>query len=181
MKFTKLAAAAALFLAATPVLAANPQVVAGATVYGPQGNVVGTIASVEGGVVTVDTGTHKAPLPEGAFGGGDKGPTITVTKDQLDGMMAEVEAQAEAQRKQELAAAAAKRDEALVAGAAVLSSDGQPVGTVASVDGDTVVLKAEAGPVNLKREHFGVTDKGLITLFTAAQLDDAINAAMAGG
>ena len=47
MKFAKLAVAA-VALAATPALA-NDQVVAGATVTGPEGNAVGTIVSVEGG------------------------------------------------------------------------------------------------------------------------------------
>lgn len=171
MKFPKLAAAAALAFAAVPALAANPQVVTGATVYGPQGNVVGTIESVGGGIVTVDTGAHKAPLPENAFGQGDNGPTITVTKDQLDSMMADIEAKA-----------AAQRDAALVVGAAVVSVDGQPMGTIESVDGDAIVLAGDEGKAQLKREHFAVTANGALTvLFTKQQLAQAIaNAKQAG-
>ena len=111
--------AAAIALSATPAFAqdaapasapapaqAESQVAAGATVYGPQGNVVGTIESVANGQTVLDTGKHKVPLAVNMYGPGDTGPTITVTKVQLDGM---VDAQ--------LAEAAAARDAALVEGA----------------------------------------------------------------
>ena len=160
MKFAKLAAAAALAAAATFSTAALAQVAAGATVYGPQGAVVGTVVGIEGGVVTVDTGTHKAPLPEDAFGKGDKGPTITVTKAQLDEIMA-----------QQIAATAAARDAKLVAGAAVNSPKGAALGTIKSIDGDAVVLESPSGAVALKREHFALDANGaLIALFTAEQV-----------
>lgn len=166
MKFAKLAAAAAFAAAATFPAAALAQVTAGAKVYGPQGGEVGTVVSVDAGVVTVDTGTHKAPLPQDAFGKSDKGPTITVTKAQLDAMMAE-----------QLAAANAARDAKLVAGAAVASPKGAALGTIKSVEGDAVVLDSSAGAVSLKREHFALDAQGaLIALFTAEQV-----AAAAGG
>ena len=162
MKFAKLAASAALATVILPV-AAFAQVAAGAKVYGPEGNEVGTVVKVEGGIVTLDTGAHKAPLPENAFGKGDKGPTITVTKAQLDSMMDE-----------QLAAAAAKRDAALVAGAAVATAGGSPAGTIKSVDGDAVVLESPSGAVALKREHFAVNAQGaLMALFTADQIAGA--------
>lgn len=167
MKLAKLAAATALALAATPAFA-NPQVVAGATVYGPEGNEVGTIDAVSGEVASVNTGSHVAPLPMNAFGQGEQGPTITVTKAQLDEMMAAIEAEA-----------AAKLDAALVAGAAVTSADGQAVGTIASVDGDDVVMDAEAGQIALKREHFVASENGLMALFTAEQVAQAIAGAQA--
>ena len=63
MKFAKLAIAAALATAAVSGTAYAQEVTTGATVYGPNGNVVGTVESVTNGVVTVDTGAHKAPLP----------------------------------------------------------------------------------------------------------------------
>lgn len=164
MKFARLAALATL-AAALPA-AAHAQDV-GATVYGPEGNEVGTVISVADGVVTLDTGTHKAPLPADAFGKGDKGPTITVTKAQIDAMIDE-----------QLAAAAAKRDTALVEGAAIASAAGAPLGTVTSIDGDAVVVETTEGPVELKREHFAVDANGaLMALFTVEQ----IKAAAAGG
>jgi FKBP-type peptidyl-prolyl cis-trans isomerase 2 len=169
MKFTKLAFAATALMAtaALPGAAFAQDVAVGATVYGPQGEAVGTVTSVAGGVVTVDTGAHKAPLPADAFGKGDKGPTITVTKAQIDEMMA-----------QQLAAANARRDAALVAGAAVVSPKGAALGTVKSVEGDAVVLETAEGPVQLKREHFAIDANGALeALFTLEQ----IKAAAAGG
>lgn len=165
MKFSKMAIAA--IAAAGIATAAHAQdVTVGATVYGPEGNSVGTIESVADGVVTVDTGKHKAPLPANAFGQGENGPTITVTKAQLDAMLDE-----------QIAAANAKRDAALVATAAVVTADNQPLGVVKSVDGNTVIVTAEQGDLNLLREHFAVNQSGqLMVLFTDAQLDQAVAA-----
>jgi hypothetical protein len=163
MKLAKMAVAAALATAMIPAAAmaqAAADVAVGATVYGPQGEAVGTVASVEGGVVTLDTGTYKAPLPTNAFGKGEKGPTITVTKAQVDSMMA-----------QQTAAATAARDAALVAGATVVSAAGAPLGTIKSVEGDAVVLDSATGAVEMKREHFAVNAQGaLMALFTAEQV-----------
>jgi len=159
MNIAKLAIAA-VALAATPALAAPGDVAVGATVYGPQGNPVGQIVTVEGGQAVVDTGKHKVPLGMDAYGKGEKGPTITVTKEQLDGM---VEAQ--------LAEAAAKLNAALVTGAAVVGANGASAGTIKSITGDTVVLESPAGPVALKREHFAINAGGaLMALFTADQI-----------
>lgn len=168
MKLARLAASAVLAAALLPA-AASAQVAVGAKVYGPQGGEVGTVVSIEGGIVTVDTGTHKAPLPQDAFGAGDNGPTITVTKAQVDQMMAE-----------QAAAANAARDAALVAGAAVVTAKGAAAGTIKSVDGDAVVLDTPSGAVAFKREHFALNAQGaLMALFTAEQI--AAAAAAAGG
>ncbi|QYU70600.1 hypothetical protein J4558_10970 [Leptolyngbya sp. 15MV] len=167
MKFSKFAmtAVAAVSLAT----AAHAQSVAvGATVTGPDGSAVGTVESVADGVVVLDTGKHKAPLPADAFGTGEQGPTITVTKDQLDGMIDE-----------QMAAAAAQRDALLVAGAQVHTADHQMLGTVESVDGDNVIIARDEGPVTLLREHFAAMDNMLMALFTDAQIDAAV-AAQAG-
>jgi hypothetical protein len=166
MKFAQLAVAA-LALAATPALAAPGDVAVGATVYGPQGNAVGQIVTVEGGQAILDTGKHKVPLALSMYGKSDKGPTITVTKDQLDTMV-----------EQQIAAANAKRDAALIPGAAVVAAKGSPAGTIKSVEGDDVVLESPEGPVAMKREHFAINSGGaLMALFTA----DQIKASAAGG
>ena len=163
MKFAKLAVAA-VALAATPALA-NDQVVEGATVTGPEGNTVGTIVAVENGQAVLDTGKHQVPLGVTMYGQGESGPTITVTKAQLDGMM-------DAQ----LAEAAAKRDALLVVDAAVLSADGQPVGTVYTVDSaDMVIVKQDAQIVTLNRDSFAANPDGaLMVLYTAADLTAAM-------
>lgn len=165
MNLAKLAVSAGLATVFLPA-AAFAQVAAGATVYGPQGGEVGTVVSVADGVVTVDTGTHKAPLPADAFGNGEKGPTITVTKAQIDAMMAE-----------QAAAASAARDTALIPGAVVITAKGAPAGTVKTVEGDAIVLESPSGAVALKREHFAVNEQGaLMALFTAEQIASAARA-----
>lgn len=159
MKFTTLAAAA-LALAATPALAAPGDVAVGATVYGPQGNPVGQIVTVEGDQAILDTGKHKVPLALTMYGKGEKGPTITVTQDQLNTMV-----------DQQVAEATAKRDAALIPGAAVVAAAGSPAGTIKSVEGDDVVLESPDGPVAMKREHFAINSGGaLMALFTADQI-----------
>ena len=159
MKIAKLAIAA-VALAATPALA-NEQVAAGATVTGPEGNAVGTIVSVENGQAVLDTGKHKVPLGVEMYGQGETGPTITVTKAQLDGMM-------DAQ----IAEANAKRDAALVVDAAVLSADGQPLGTVYTIDSeDMAIIKSDAGIVTMTRDKFALNAEGaLIVLYNAADI-----------
>ena len=165
MKLAKIAIVAASLVAA-PALA-NDQVVAGATVTGPEGNAVGTIETVADGQVVLDTGKHKVPLATNSFGEGESGPTITVTKAQLDAMMDE-----------QVAAANAKRDAALVATAAVVSAKGAPLGAIESVEGDDIVLALADGPVALKREHFAVDANGqLMALFTVDQIQQAVAAA----
>ncbi|OGS55546.1 MAG: hypothetical protein A3J40_09150 [Erythrobacter sp. RIFCSPHIGHO2_12_FULL_63_10] len=164
MNFAKLAILATA-IAATPIAAsaAGPEV--GATVYGPQGNPVGTIESVANGQAVLDTGKHKVPLGIESFGESEAGPTITVTKEQLDGLMDE-----------QIAAAIAQRDAALVVGAAVVSADAQVAGTVKEIDAstDAVVVERDSGLVTLKREHFAVDGNGaLIALFTLEQIDGA--------
>ena len=164
MKFAKLAVAA-VALAATPALA-NDQVVAGATVTGPEGNAVGTIVSVEGGQAVIDTGKHKVPLGVDMYGQGEAGPTITVTKAQLDAM---IDAQ--------LAKAAADRDAALVVGAAAMDAEHAPLGTVLEINGDNIVVARggdETKKVTLLREHFAGGDHGLMALLTNAQIDAAM-------
>lgn len=162
MKFVKLAAAA-LALVSYPAIAAAPEVAVGATIYGPEGAIVGTVESVADGVVTVDTGKHKAPLPADSFGPGDNGPTITVTQAQINAMLDE-----------QVAAAAAKRDAALVSGAMVHTAGNTMLGTVKSVEGDDVIVTLETGPVAMLREHFAVNADGtLIALFTMDQIKAA--------
>ena len=174
MKFAHIAAAALAATSMTTIAQAQDaapattpaptaEVTVGATVIGPDGAAVGTVESVADGVVTVDTGKHKAPLPANAFGAGEAGPTITVTKAQLDAMIDE-----------QVAAANAQRDAMLVAGAAVHTADHQALGTVKSVEGNNVIVDREAGPVNLLREHFAVADNMLMALFTAEQIDAAV-------
>ena len=155
-------------MAATPALAAPGDVAVGATVYGPQGEAVGQIVTVENGQAVLDTGTHKVPLGLDMYGKGENGPTITVTKVQLDTMV-----------DQQLAAATAKRDAALIPGAAVTTADGTALGSIAEVDGDNIVIDRageDAGQVTLLREYFDAGDTGLTARLTMAQIEEALAA-----
>lgn len=167
MNIAKLAVAA-LALSAVPALAAPGDVAVGATVYGPEGQAVGKIVSVENGTAVLDTGKHQVPLGIDMYGKGETGPTITVTKVQLETMV-----------DQQMAAANAKRDAALIPGAAVQTADGAALGTIAEVDGDQIVIDRtgeDAGQVNLLREYFTATDAGLTARLTMAQIEEALAA-----
>lgn len=164
MKFIKVAGAAAALALATAATAA-PAV--GDTVFGPQGNEVGTVTSADAATVVIDTGAHQAPVPANVLADGANGPVISVTKDQLNQIM-------DAQ----VAEAAAKRDAAIVEGAMVHSADDVMLGTVESIDGDNVVVTLSEGSVALLREHFTVPANGILTArFSAAQIAQTVAAA----
>lgn len=160
MKLSKLAVLATA-IAALPV-AANAQD-AGTTIYSQvDDSTVGTIASNDGATAILDTGSYKAPLPIATYAMREGKWTINATKAQIDGMMAAAAAEAE----KKLAAA-------LVDGAAVVSADATPVGTVLAMDPgkDQYIVENGTGVITLKREHFAVGAAGELTaLFTGAQL-----------
>lgn len=149
---------------AQPAPAAAPatSLAVGATIYDPQGGEVGKIESMTADAVVVDTGANKATLPRTAFGTGPKGPTITLTKAQIDEQVA-----AATQK------AAAALDAALVAGAEVKGKAGAVVGTVKEVAGDQVVIDRAAGPVALGKSAFILGTGGLVIPMTAEELDAA--------
>lgn len=162
MKIIKLALLAGT-LAVTPAAAFAQDV--GATIYGADGNPVGTVAEVNEQVVVIDTGKHKAPVPVGMLFDGDKGKSVNATKDQVDTMM-----------DQRIAEANAKRDAKLVQGAAVVSAGGRAVGTLGKVDlaADKILLEMEQGALQLKKEHFAVNPQGqLAVLYSKDQLASA--------
>lgn len=161
-----LPAAASAQAAATAT--ATPNLTVGTVIYDPQGGEVGKIDSVSGDAIVVDTGAHKATLPRSAFGTGAKGPTVTITKAQIDEQVA-----AAAQK------AAAALDAALVVGAEVRGKAGTPIGTVKEVSADKVVIDRTAGPVALARNAIGLGAQGLFISLTAEELDAAAKLAAA--
>lgn len=158
MKFAKLAVLATA-MAATPI-AANAQDV-GATVFGNDDAAVGTVTNNDGTTVVIDTGKHKAPLPANLLAEREGKWTINATKAQVNQLM-----------DQQVAQANAARDAALVEGAAVMSADGAPAGMIHTIDAeDTVIIKNDAGIVTLKRESFAADANGaLMALYTTQQL-----------
>ena len=165
MKFAKLVAATALAFAA-PAFAQDANVAVGDTVFGPQGNEVGVVDSIQDGFVRLNTGNNIGTLPVDAFGKNEKGPVISMTKVDLDAAIDAAEAEAEA-------ALAAK----LVAGTQVYSADGVMLGTVKEMgeaEGQVVIELADHGPVTLMTEQMIVTNDQLIFRATKAQLDAAL-------
>ena len=165
---TALFAAAALSLAtfSGAAFAQAANVAAGATVYDPQGGTVGTVDSVANGVAVVNTGAHTVALPLDKFATSEKGPVISVTKQQLDDLASQAEGQS-----------AAQVDAALVAGAAVVDNAGVALGTIDKVDGDNIVLKTEKGAVTLTRKYFALNNGALTALVTKDQVLATLDAA----
>lgn len=159
MQFGKFALLAATLVAAP--IAANAQDV-GTTIYGNDEAAIGTVTANDGNVVTVDTGAHMAPLPANMLAEREDKWTVNATKAQIDQMMDQQVAQANQQR-----------DVALTEGAMVMSADGQPAGTIYSIDNDidAIIVERDGGIVTLKREHFAVDPNGsLMALFSMEQI-----------
>ncbi len=164
MKFkTMLATAAAFTLATTAQAQVGPSV--GATVYGPEGAEVGTIDSIEDGIIVINTGTYSVPMGENSFGEGELGPKVSVTKAQLDQYMQGQEAEM-----------AAKLDAVLVADAVLLSADGFEVGTVTAVEADAALVLIDGNPARFGRDQLAVNENGaLVVIYDKAQLLAVLN------
>jgi hypothetical protein len=161
-------APAALAQATAPAAApaGDAGVTAGATIYGPDGQSVGTVEQVEGTNVVVNTGTLTATLPANVFSAGANGPTIGWNKADLEAAIA-----AEEQK------AVAALDTKLVAGAQLFTVDNVAVGTITEVktDGMVVVNHTTAGPIQLPKEQMTVQGENLTFLATAADLNAAVS------
>jgi hypothetical protein len=135
---------------------------AGATVYGNDDAPIGTVESNADGIVTVDTGTHKAPLPADLLAEREGKWTVNATKAQIDSMMAAQMAEAEQ-----------KLNAALVKGAAVMTADNMSAGTILAIDetADQIIIERDNGIVSLMRKHFAVSPEGnLMALFSMEQI-----------
>jgi hypothetical protein len=130
----------------------------GAKVYGPEGNEVGTVEAVQGGVVTINTGTARAGLPTSAFAMREKGLTIGMTKAQLDAAVSGAAAET-----------AGAKDAAMVVDAPIKSSDGVVLGTISKIEGDDVTVELTDGAaVALKKSYLGLVNNELTLGMTAA-------------
>ena len=153
---------------APAVATAAPTLAAGTTVYDPAGAEAGTIDSVSGDLVVVSTGTNKISMPKASFGAGAKGPTVSVTKAQID-----------AAASQATAAQATALKSALVVGAPVKGTGGAAIGTVKSIAADNVVVQSAKGPVAVPLTAFSAPAGGLTIAMTAAEFETAAAAATA--
>lgn len=155
----------AVALMSGAALAVDASVKAGAAVSDTSGNPVGTIESVSGDLAVVSTGTNKVSLPVSAFGQGEKGPIIAMTKAQLDAAASGAKADAKADLTAQL-----------TAGASVYGSDGAVVGTVDSTDAQFATLNLGDQKVKLPLDSFGKGAQGAVIGMTAAELKAAVGA-----
>lgn len=177
MKYQIATAAALAFGMATPALAqdaaapaatapAQTEVAVGTQIFGSDGAAIGTVAQVEGNVALVTVGERTIPLPAAAIVAAEAGPTVNITRSalvtQFDQQMAQMEAQLDA---------------ALVAGAAVQTADGQPLGTIQSMEADAIVIAGTAGEMTLSKPMLSLNQQGaLVVRATMEQIQQALAA-----
>jgi preprotein translocase subunit YajC len=178
MKINKIIALTALGLAAAPLAAqdaapaaaaaapAAASVAAGAKVFDAQGGEVGTVDSVTNGVAVVNTGTNKVGLPLASFGAGASGPTISMTKAELDTAASQAAQKSAADLKAQLAT-----------GATVYGRAGETIGTIKAADAEFVTITRPKGEVKLPITAFGKGDKGVMISMTVQELDQAMASA----
>lgn len=151
----------------TSAPAAETALKAGVAVVDPSGMVVGTIASVDGDLVVVDTGANKASLPISAFGKGDKAVTIGMSRVQLDAAASEAKAKARAQILS-----------LLTPGVPLYGSDGGALGKVELVEGDYLTLQlADERKAKLPLASVTRGEKGATIAMTAGQFAQAMGPA----
>ena len=162
------AAAPAESAAAAP--AASVEVTQGASVTGNDGMPIGTVTQVLDDAAVVDTGTHQIPLPTSAFGEGESGLTLNITKAELDASYAE-----------QMAAANAALNEKLVVGVPVMTADAQALGTVDMIEGENVVLAMEGEQkLTLGKDVFALDSTGgVMVRATMDQIQQAMGGATA--
>ena len=130
----------------------------GAKVFDADGGEVGTVESVQGDIVTINTGTARAGLPLRAFAMREKGPTIAMTRAQLEAAAMGANAQTQA-----------SKDAALVAGATINGSDGASIGTISQIEGENVtVLLADGSSAIIRKADLGLVN-GALTIGLTAQ------------
>ncbi|MCJ2179634.1 hypothetical protein [Novosphingobium album (ex Hu et al. 2023)] len=172
---TSLIAAAIAAASLAPVAASAQDAAAavaptvGAKVYGPEGNEVGTVESVQNGVITVNTGAARAGLPASSFAMREKGLTIGMTKAQLETAVNGAKAETNA-----------AKDAAMVVDAPIKSSDGVVLGTISKIEGDDVTVLLSSGTsVILKKSYLGLVNDSLTLGMTAAAFAEQTGASAA--
>jgi len=165
-----LSAAPAAFAqdAAAPAPAAAQELkgaAVGATVYGPDEQPAGTIETISGANAVLATGTNKITIPLDRLGKGPNGPTIGLTRAQLDALAGQASAQASAQL-----------EEKLKPGAEVRGTTGAVVGSVKAHDAETVTLTADGKDVRVPLAAISVAEAGLVLNMTAEQFQAAVDA-----
>jgi preprotein translocase subunit YajC len=137
----------------------------GATVYGPDEQPAGTIETISGANAVLSTGTNKITIPLDRLGKGPNGPTIGLTRAQLDALAGQASAQASAQLQEQLKP-----------GASVRGTSGTVVGSVKELDAETVTLSAQGKDVRVPKAAISAAETGLMINMTAEQFQAAVDA-----
>ncbi len=149
----------------SPPTQAGTGPVVGATVYDAQGAEVGKIESVADGNAVVFTGTNRGTIPLTSFGSSPNGPTLGMTRAQLD----EAAVQAAAAASEQLRAR-------LAPGTEVRGKAGAVVARVKALDGDNVIMTTSKGEVRIPISGIGVNAQGPYIGMTQAEFDAAVSA-----
>ena len=156
----------AKFALATMTLAA-PSIAqtAGMQVVDTTGGAVGTVVSVSGDNVVIKTDKHQVALPKTSFTAHEGKLLFGMTQAQLN-----------AETEKSLAAAAAS----IAAGATVKGSAGTVVGTIDTLDADTVTIKLQSGSlIRVPRSGVAAGGDGVVVGLTAAELEAQASASAA--
>jgi len=155
--FLTLVTGAAL-LAATPALAQDAapavEVETGMKVFGPNGGEVGTVESVAGGAVVLDTGKNKAALSPEAFAKAENGLSITMTKLDLDTAVEKAAADAKARL---LASLTPGTEVKSVTGAAVIGTIQESDAEYVTVDHDGQAVKLPVAAFMAQADSVSIT------------------------
>jgi preprotein translocase subunit YajC len=158
---------AALILAASAATSsafgAAPIIKVGTTIYDRNENVVGKIQSVKGDAAVIDTGSAKITLGLSSFMSWPKGPSISMTRSELEAAAAKVQQSGDEEVRLQL-----------TPGANVYDSSGAIAATVDSVQGNDVIINVGKHKAKLPVSAFSKSEKGARIDSTAAELEAAI-------
>ena len=155
---TRIIFAAAAFALITPAaVAQSPAILPGTQVVDTAGNPVGTVYSVKGDQLVVETDKLKVTLPASSFTPSEGKLLFALTRDQLN---------------QQTEVALAEANARLAVGANVYGQSGALAGTIDAIDAEFVTLKLTSGKlVRLPRTGIAASDKGAVLGVSAAELE----------
>ena len=129
------------------------------------GGAVGTVVSVNGDNVVIKTDKHQVALPKTSFTAHEGKLLFGMTQAQLN-----------AETEKSLAAAAAS----IAAGATVKGSAGAVVGTIDTLDADSVTIKLQSGSlIRVPRSGVAAGGDGVVVGLTAEELEAQASASAA--
>ena len=152
-------------LAAMTLAAPSIAQTAGMQVVDTTGGAVGTVVSVSGDNVVIKTDKQQVALPKTSFTAHEGKLLFGMTQAQLN-----------AETEKSLAAAAAS----IAAGATVKGSAGTVVGTIDTLDVDSVTIKLQSGSlIRVPRSGVAAGGDGVVVGLTAAELEAQASASAA--